>query len=522
MGAIIYPGLAVNEISVSKQITAITDDQRLEDIRFQDDPSAPLIVEVDEAAELIAEINQLSMAGFDEIDVNDLAGYKRGRHDDDEGEGPTTAPNPANESKAERLHHARRESINTARREAIDNARCEARVTRDLPPCRTQEPPPSTKKSRKNKPLKPINALFGQPPLNILEILSKVMIEIPITWIMQFSPYFRDETKRLFSSPRLRRSKKQKDKDGALYDTGAYEEARELKRAAEAYREAMLLRASTKPTTTKAPPSPPPPAKDAPIFPQSVRVAMPQLALVEYMQDEEMLSAQVDHIDSTTTTVDVDRLSTEILADISRWNKRDTSYRSFGVPATITNTHTIKQAILPRNQVIVDSGADISLMYPHLRIALGLKPYEASSHFPAMAMSNADGTKCELTHFVVFDVHVKGVKRSTWAFVSPTEKTDQKLSLILGVPTLNSMNVVIHFGNGTVQLGDADRNEDIIVLHPPLSASVAPEITMRVDTVRELFGEDDEDESDSEEDSDEEEGDSDSNDEDDNDEQGFR
>ncbi|SMR62460.1 unnamed protein product [Zymoseptoria tritici ST99CH_1E4] len=334
MGAVIHANPAVNEISLNKHITtspdqttAITDEQRLEDIRFQNDPSALLIKEVDKAAKLIAEINQLSMAGFDEIDVNDLARYKRSRHDDNEDEGPrhqtlpTSLRSSAFTMTLQFFSFAARREAEELQRQArsIQASTKKARMIRDLPPSKNQEPPPPTKKSRKHKPLKPINALFGQPPLDILEILSKVMIEIPITWIMQFSPYFRDETKRLFSSPRVRRSKKKKDEDDALYDTEAYEEAMELKRAAEAYREAMLSRATTtKTTATKATtPPPPPPAEDAPIFPQSVRVTMPQFATVEDMQDEEMLSAQVNHIDSTTT-IDVNRLSTEILADISR------------------------------------------------------------------------------------------------------------------------------------------------------------------------------------------------------------
>ncbi|KJX98512.1 hypothetical protein TI39_contig408g00013 [Zymoseptoria brevis] len=437
---------------------------RLADIRFQDDPFSAITVSVD----------QIGLDRYQEIDVLDLAGYKRGRHEDDEGDREPSKAAQRNPD-TERSHAPLRRASDAVKvtAPAITNANKDA-----------------TKKSRKHKLLKPINALWGQPPLNIKEIFSKIMIEIPITW-MQFSLFFRDETKRLFSSPRPRRSKPKKEdsddeEEDQLYDTDAYEDAIELRIAAEAYKKLMHRAAAAAKPISKATSLV---NKEATIFPQSAGVTIPQHASAADMEDDDML--QIEEINVGNMTVEklnnVDHLCTEILADIDRWNKRDTSHRAFGVPAVTTNTHTKKQGILPLNQCIADSGADISLMCPHSRTALGLKLYDANTRSSPMAMSNIDGAKCALNHFVVFDVHVEGIKRTTWAFASRTEKTDQKLSLILSVPTLNSINAVIHCGKGTVQLGDAECEEDVIILHPSLSASVAPETTMRSDGVKELF-----------------------------------
>ncbi|SMR65000.1 unnamed protein product [Zymoseptoria tritici ST99CH_3D1] len=79
-----------------------------------------------------------------------------------------------------------------------------------------QRPIKETKKksssSKPRKPVKPINAMIGQPAIDILAIVATIMVTIPITWLMQLSPFFRDETKRLVSQPRMRESKT-KDKN---------------------------------------------------------------------------------------------------------------------------------------------------------------------------------------------------------------------------------------------------------------------------------------------------------------------
>ncbi|SMR62368.1 unnamed protein product [Zymoseptoria tritici ST99CH_1E4] len=192
----------VNNISMDQaEECDFTDDMRLADIRYQDDPFSAITVSVD----------QLGLDQCQEIDVLDLAGYKRGRHEDDEGD---REPSKAAQRNPDT------ERIYARRRRASDAVKATPRAT-------TNANKDSTKRSRKHKLLKPINALLGQPPLNIKEILSKIMIEIPITWIMQFSPFFRDGTTRLSSSPRPRRTKPKKKEDShdeekdQLYDTNA-------------------------------------------------------------------------------------------------------------------------------------------------------------------------------------------------------------------------------------------------------------------------------------------------------------
>ncbi|KXT08337.1 hypothetical protein AC579_179 [Pseudocercospora musae] len=64
-------------------------------------------------------------------------------------------------------------------------------------------------KKRRN-PMKPINAMFPQAPPDVAKFLQSIEVKIPITWLMQWAPWLRDETKHLFSQPRLRQPRKKK------------------------------------------------------------------------------------------------------------------------------------------------------------------------------------------------------------------------------------------------------------------------------------------------------------------------
>ncbi|KEQ83932.1 hypothetical protein M438DRAFT_335659 [Aureobasidium pullulans EXF-150] len=61
---------------------------------------------------------------------------------------------------------------------------------------------------RQKKPLNRITAMLTEAPVDVLTILKNSNVVLPITHLAQLSPYFRDETKRLFGMPRNRRVKK--------------------------------------------------------------------------------------------------------------------------------------------------------------------------------------------------------------------------------------------------------------------------------------------------------------------------
>ncbi|SMY30405.1 unnamed protein product [Zymoseptoria tritici ST99CH_1A5] len=246
------------------------------------------------------------------------------------------------------------------------------------------------KKSSSSKPrklMKPINAMIGQPAIDILAILATIMVTILITWLMQLSPFFRDETKRLVSQPRMRESKT-KDKNDAV--------------------KSFQSSVNTQPPPVPMPVSVPTTATQTAnatggIFNTGSQNVVVQM---EGMDDDEVLMTE-----TIPQRVAVDHISTAIRKSINLWKYRDLANRAFGVPATITGTHG-RQAVVPRNQVAADQGSEINLIYPHLRKALGLKLRDISEiDLPPMDMSTANGGLTPLKHFVIFNLNVEGISR---------------------------------------------------------------------------------------------------------------
>ncbi|EGP82061.1 uncharacterized protein MYCGRDRAFT_97872 [Zymoseptoria tritici IPO323] len=202
-----------------------------------------------------------------------------------------------------------------------------------------------------------------KPAINILAILATIMVTILITWLMQLSPFFRDETKRLVSQPRMRESKT-KDKNVSVPTTAT-----------------QTANATGGIFNTGS---------------QNVVVQM------EGIDDDEVLMTK-----TIPQRVAVDHISTAIRKSINLWKYRDSANRAFGVPATITGTHG-RQAVVPRNQVAADQGSEINLIYPHLRKALGLKLRDIGEiDLPPMDMSTANGGLTPLKHFVIFNLNVE-------------------------------------------------------------------------------------------------------------------
>ncbi|KJX97415.1 hypothetical protein TI39_contig494g00004 [Zymoseptoria brevis] len=518
---------------------SITEQELLADLKFYPTPAASVnqvdtsnrITELYEETEEERELGRQLYGGmFEEVDVMDLAGWKRGRNEDDVGEREQPAA-AASRNPAQLREQIRQE------REEQEKLDGEARKHRARIERHGARPRPMVKKTstRKQKALKPINAFIGKPPPAVSDVLDETYIEVPITWLAQWSRFFRDGAKSHLSQPRERRASTSKrrvryddeqDEDD-LFDISAYIRAATNTPPPPASQPSPTSRpaasaAASAPQQAKAPQQAGP-AQHAggtilPTTPAQRRANLPFQASAMDMDDPDTLATTVSAMSikapaeetleeiqadimiiRASSKAAVEAISADILADIERWAKRNTEDEAFGLPTTLINIKTDQLVDIPRNQVLADTGADITLMYPHLRKAMNLPLHDSGTRFPSMSMSVAGGETCELPHFVVFDVHSQGVQRSTVAFVCPVEKTgSQKLLMILGLPLLHKLNAIINVREGTIQIGDPT-HEKLVVLEAPAQPSVAPEIKVRAKDARMLFAPSD-DESDSDED----------------------
>ncbi|KJX98518.1 hypothetical protein TI39_contig408g00002 [Zymoseptoria brevis] len=297
-----------------------------------------------------------------------------------------------------------------------------------------------TIQERKRKPMKLINAMFGQSPIDILQLLSKVMVEIPITWLVQLSPFFRNEIKRWFSQPRQRKSKN-KDENGqtSLFDNAAWQAAlRGAMKTFNAGQQHSSKQPSAQPTTpkvsvptaTSTPKVTALPAPSAPLAP--AEQTTPKSGIFNKQAIELPVVDPMD--ESLNITVDTDAISTEVINSIAQWKKRNTTERAFDIPAVITGRGG-QQVSVTRNKIAADQGSDINLMYPHMRKALGL---------PLHHISEIDS------------------------------------------PYLNDINAVLNIRTSTITIGDEDRDEPTVALVTPIQVSTAPEVTVKPQQLEEL------------------------------------
>lgn len=195
-------------------------------------------------------------------------------------------------------------------------------------------------------------------------------------------------------------------------------------------------------------------------------------------------------------------VSTELMDNIQKWRNRDKTHRAFSLPAAIRRDAKSEPYTIPRNEVIADQGSDINLIYRPLVARLQL-PIMSVKQFqiPAIRMTVADGTKCDLQHWTHFEVKIQGIERKVWAFVCPTES--QGLSLLLGVPYLEEVDAQIKIKSNMIRIGDSKRGEEVVTVQAPDRKPIAAEVDVETTKARieELVAEvesEDEDEDDDE------------------------
>ena len=144
--------------------------------------------------------------------------------------------------------------------------------------------------------------------------------------------------------------------------------------------------------------------------------------------------------------------------------------RAFGVPAIVWKDHRSTRIDVDRNLVMADQGSDVNLIYPDLVKTLGLKLLPIKLlNIKKMRMGLANGSHHDLTHWVKFHVAVGPVHRQVWSFVCPQES--KGLSLLLGLPWLNSVNARIHVRDKEIFIGDHAKGEETVKMTVPLMQS---------------------------------------------------
>lgn len=336
---------------------------------------------------------------------------------------------------------------------------------------------------RKKKPLPQINALLGKPPLEIIKMAEAIEVVLPISHLAQISPHFRNELKRLFTIPRKKKEPKGKRGEEPL---------------------------NPQALESRIPPSSQPTVPTLERFNPVTNSTRPQaVPTSRKLPPGSTLQGQIDSRRPTpavaVNSVETIPLLKDILKEINAWKKRDRSSRAFGLPAIIWKDGEEKQITIPRDEVLGDQGSDINLIYPGIREFLGLelRPL-AEIGLPSFRMRLPNGSVHEMEHWVYFHLEVAGVKRAVWAFACPTAGKD--LSLLLGLPWLDSVDARFSIRDRIVEIGDTDKGEDTVTLQAPkVVKSMKPKIEVPKVTVEDATdSEESDDEDSSEEDATEE------------------
>lgn len=139
---------------------------------------------------------------------------------------------------------------------------------------------------------------------------------------------------------------------------------------------------------------------------------------------------------------------------------------AYGINVVTWNEDSEKKLTVNRSGAMADQGSDINMAYPKLIQQLGLVLYPVSKlGVRSLTMHTSDGSKVALTHWVKFHTEVSGLYRHVWAFVAP--HSGGPLSLLLGLPWLESVDAVFKIRDEELMIGDKTNDEQVRVLKNP-------------------------------------------------------
>lgn len=269
----------------------------------------------------------------------------------------------------------------------------------------------ATKAKRARRTNQAIKGMEGKPPIDVLKKLMDTEVVLPFLWLAQLSPHFRSEVKKLLQMPRATK----KGKDNAATGSGA-------------------LQSNDNNSTTTG-------SVEAEVF---------------------KVATTTDNVSAAAKSLRKLDIGRTLSGEIARWKLKDRHHRAWSLPVQVSKKKGGQKWEINRDYVMADQGSDINLMYPNLVQHLSLKRRPISELLlprTNLCMTTADGRTNVLKHWVSFHVNVDGVKRETWAFVCPSE--GKRISLLLGLPFLESVDAHFHIREGVLTLGDKTRGEAV-------------------------------------------------------------
>ncbi len=268
--------------------------------------------------------------------------------------------------------------------------------------------------ARKPRELTKITGMLLEKPSDVQGTLKGTSVVLPFLELAQLSPFFRAEVKRLLGVPRKPRKKK-------------------------------AAAAAKEPEGEGVIPDPPPQV--------------------------------ISHVTSMSAEAKAPKISDEVSKGITAWKTKDRTSRAWALPITACKEGSDEKWHISRNETVADQGSDICLIYPNLREHLGLQLRPISQlleNKPSLRMTTADGGVHELRHWVTFMVEIQAIKREIWAFACPSN--GQNISLLLGLPFLESVDAHFHIRRGIIEIGDSDLGEAVIAIKAPQITSLKPRL----------------------------------------------
>lgn len=294
------------------------------------------------------------------------------------------------------------------------------------------------------KPPATIQGMLEQPAIDVRKVMLDATVTIPWMHLLAVSPYVRDEAKRLSTAVRKKREKK----------------------APQAEAEGTGTTTTTTTTTTTA---------------QGNTNTTGVAANAAGLKSHTVAQVKAAPTRPSNLTIRSMRISEQLRANIENFRNQNHDVRAYGLPALVSKDKGSPTFQVHRNQVLADQGSDVNLIYEPLRkyMDLKLRPLKdlGLMEKESLSMTTADGGSHELKHWVSFNIDVMGIKREVWAFVCPG--TQGGLALLLGCPYLANVNAHIHVRDGTIELGDPEVGEHVVISKAPPRPSTEAKIAHR-------------------------------------------
>ena len=147
--------------------------------------------------------------------------------------------------------------------------------------------------------------------------------------------------------------------------------------------------------------------------------------------------------------------------------------KAFRIPCSIQIPGQNMVTTLDRSQVQANQGSDMSVISTAMTKQLGLVINPLSDiGFAGLTMRTADHRETLLHSWVYLDIEVADISRTIRCFVAPKQSSpsfqEERLSLLLGIPWLYSVNAKIAIRGSRIAIGDPATGEAVRDIVRPL------------------------------------------------------